>query len=87
MWDFPIQTDKTFEHNHLDLTFIDKKRKKCLLLNPPCPPDIHTERKEEKCSSYSELQYEIARIWKTRKVEAIPVVIGALQTVKKHFKK
>ena len=55
LWDFPIQTDKTFEHNHLDLTFIDKKRKKCLLLNPPCPLDIYDERKEEKCLSYIEL--------------------------------
>ena len=44
-------------------------------------------REEEKCTNYSELKYEIAKIWKMRKVEVIPVVIGALGTVTKHFEK
>ena len=33
------------------------------------------------------MKYEIAKIWKMRKVEVIPVVIGALGTVTKHFEK
>ena len=45
-------------------------------------------REEEKCTNYSELKYEIAKIWKMGKVEGIPVVvIGALGTVTKHFEK
>ena len=35
----------------------------------------------------SELKYEIAKIWKMRKVKVIPVVVEALGTVKKHFEK
>ena len=44
-------------------------------------------KKKKKCLSYSELKYEIAIISKMRKVEVIPVVIGALGTVIKHFEK
>ena len=46
-----------------------------------CPFDTRIERKEEeKCINYRELEYEMARIWKMRKI-AIPAVIGALGTV------
>ena len=70
LWDFPIQNDKTLKHNQPDLTVIDKKSKKCLLIDPTYPFDTCTERKqEEKFTNYSELKYEIARIWKMRKVE------------------
>ena len=72
---FPTQTDKTLEHNQPDITVIDEKSRKCLLIDPPCPFDIHTERKEEKCTNYSE------------KVEVLEVVIGALEAVTKHFDK
>ena len=88
LWDFPIQTDKTLEHNRPDITVIDKKSKKCILIDPAYPFDTHIEKKEEeKCTNCSELKHEIAEIWKMRKVEDIPVVIGALGTVTKHFEK
>ena len=52
------------------------------------PIDTGIEKKEEeKCTNYSELKFEIAKIWKTRKVQVIPVVIGTLRTVTKHFEK
>ena len=50
-------------------------------------PIWHSQWKEEKCTNYTELKYEIAKIWKMRKVEVIPVVIGALGTGTKHFEK
>ena len=88
LWDFPIKTDKTLEHNRPDITVIDKKSKKSILIDPACPFDTRIEKKEEeKCTNYSELKHEIAKIWKMRKVEVIPVVIGALGTVTKHFEK
>ena len=88
LWDFPIKTDKTLEHNRPDITVIDKKSKKCLLIDRACSFDTRIQKKEEeKCTNYSELKYEIAKIWKMRKVEVIPVVIGALGTVTKHFEK
>ena len=88
LWDFPKQADKTLEHNQPDITVIDNKSKKCLLIDLACPLDTRIEKKEkEKCTNCSELKYEIAKIWKMRKVEVIPVVIGALGTVTKHFEK
>ena len=32
-WDFPVWTDKTFEHNRPDITLIDKKSKTFLLID------------------------------------------------------
>ena len=75
LWDFPKPTEKTLEHNQPDITVTDKKSKKCTLIDPANPLDTSTEKKEEiKCTNHSELMYEIAKIWKMRKVE----VIGAL---------
>ena len=77
LWDFPIQTDKTPEHNRPDITVIAKKSKKCLLIDLACPFDTRIEKKEEeKCSNYCDLNYEIARMWRMKDVEVISVVIA-----------
>ena len=34
LWNFPIQTDKSLEHNRPDITVIDRKSKKCILIDP-----------------------------------------------------
>ena len=86
--DFPIQTGKALEHNIPDTTVIEKKTKKCLLIDPACTFDTRIEKKEEeKCSNYCDLKYEIARMWQMKDVQFIPVVIGALGTVTKQFEK
>ena len=86
--DFPIQIHKTLEHNRLDITGIDKKSKKCLQIDFSCPFDTRIERKkEEKCTNYSDLKYEIAMIWKMIQVEFVLVVIKALGIVIKYFEK
>ena len=60
-----MQIDKTLEHNRPDITFIDKKSKKCLLIDPACSFDTRIQKKEEeKCTNYSELKYEIAKYGK-----------------------
>ena len=88
LWDFPIQTYKTLEQNRSDVTVIEKKTKKCLLIDPACPFDTRIEKKEEeKCNNYCDFKYEIVRMWRMKDVEVIPVVIGALRTVTKQFKK
>ena len=86
--DFCIQIDKTLGHNWADITVIDKKSKECPLIDPACPFDSCIERKEEeKGTDYTDLKYKIAKIWKMRKIEFIPVVIRALRIVTKHFEK
>lgn len=88
LWDFPIQTDKTLDHNRPDITVVEKRNKKCFLIDPSCPFDTRIEKKEEeKFTNYCNLKYEIARIWKLKEVEVIPVVIGALGSVTKSFDK
>ena len=78
----------TLEHNRPDITVIEKNTKKCLLIDPACPFDTRIEKKEEKkCSNYCDLKYEIARMWRMKDVEVIPVVIGTLGTVTKQFEK
>ena len=47
LWHFPLQTDKTLEHNRPDTTAIDKKNRKCILVDPACPFDTRIEKKEE----------------------------------------
>ena len=57
---FPIQIDKTLEHKRPDITVIDKKNRKCILIGPACPFDTHIEKKEEeKCTNDSELRYSM----------------------------
>ena len=57
---FPIQTEKTIEHNRPGITVLDSKINKCLLIDTECPFDTRTEKKEEeKCPNYSEFKYEI----------------------------
>ena len=60
LWDFPIQTDKTLEHNRSNITVIGKISKKCLLIDSTCPFNVHMEAKEEeKCRKYSELRSKL----------------------------
>ena len=88
LWDFLIQTDKTLEHNKPDITVIEKKINKCLLIDSECPFDTRIEKKEqEKCNNYCDFKYEIARMLRMKDVEVIPVVIGTLATVTKQFDK
>ena len=88
LWVCPMQTEETLEYNRPDITVIEKKSKKCILIYPARPFDTRIEtNEEEKCTNYSELKYEIAKIWKIRQIEVISVLIGALGTVTKHFKK
>ena len=66
IWNFLIQTDKILkilEHSRPNITVINKKGKKCLLIDPTCPSDTHIKRKEEgKCTKYSKLKYEIEKM-------------------------
>ena len=43
------------------------------------------EKEKEKIDMYRPLRDEIARLWSMRKVDIIPVVVGALGAVSKQF--
>ena len=46
-WDFPLQTEKTLEHNQSDIPLIDKKSNKSLLTDPTFPFETTTENTDE----------------------------------------
>ena len=67
---------------------IDKKERVCLIVDIAVPADRRVEEKEqEKLEKYQDLRREIGRMWEMRKVQAAPVVIGALGSFSKGFDK
>ena len=39
------------------------------------------QRNKKKIEKYQELRWEVASLWKMKKVEVIPMVVGALGTI------
>ena len=68
-----------------DLILVDKKEHKAIIIDVGVPVDVNVEEKE--IEQYQELKREIERLWKLKKVEVVPVVIGALGCVTKGFEK
>lgn len=88
LWDMKIQTDKVLAHNRPDIVVFEKGKRSCRLIDVACPFDTRVVEKErEKLENYNDLKFEIRRIWNCSEVQVIPIVIGALGTVAKSFKK
>jgi len=81
--DMPIHTDRTIAANRPDIVLKNKKDQTCLLIDMTVPLDANTSVKTtEKLNKYKDLEIEIERIWGL-KTTTVPVVIGALGTIKK----
>ena len=78
---------KSRQEDHADIVFIDKKERGVVIIDVAIPGDDRVKDKElEKVEKYQLLKDEIAKVWRMRKVIAIPVVIGALGAVSVNFK-
>ena len=65
-----------------------KKERACIIVDIAVPADGRVEEKEkEKVEKYQDLKREIGRLWRMRKVQIEPVVIGALGRVTEGFDK
>ena len=87
-WDFRIQTDHHLDHNRSDIVVLEKKWRRCFIVDVPCPyfDTRVAEKEKEKIQHVSGLKSGRA-IWNCRSVIAvIPIVIGALGTVSKHLR-
>ena len=59
---------------------------KGLIIDIAVSADVRVEEKErEKEEKYQDLKREIGRLWNLKKVEVVPVVIGALGSVTREF--
>ena len=77
----PIHTDRTIAANRPDTELKNKRDKTCLLIDMTIPLDTNTSVKTtEKLTK--DLEIEVERMWGLR-TTTVPVVIGALGTVKK----
>ena len=83
MWDMRFNTNRTKTANRPDIIVKDSVNSTCKLIDMTVPSDRNIALKEtEKKSKYKDLELEIQRMWQM-KTEVIPVVVGALDTVKK----
>ena len=88
LWDFPIQTDHRLEHNKPDIVLVKKSEKECCIIEVACPFDTRIKAKEmEKIERYQDLKREVKKLWKLKKVNVIPIIIGALGTIGKNLEK
>ena len=86
LWNSPIITDRHVPCNKPD-TVIQKKSDRCKIIDVAIPSDYNIQKKAtEKMSKYVDLQIECQRIW-NKKVEVIPVIIGATGIADKNIKK
>ena len=86
IWDINIQCDNVMEARRLDLILVDKKAKSCVIINVAVPGDCRIRGKEiEKVEKYQNLKRELKRLCSLKKVEIVPVVVGALECISKGF--
>ena len=88
LWDINIQCDNIIEARRPDIVLVDKNNRICTIIDIAVPADVRVAEKErEKIGKYQDLKREVTRLWNMRKVQVIPVVIGALGSVSKEFEK
>ena len=79
----PIQRDRVIEANRPDVVIKNKQEKSRLLIDVSIPTEKSTSVKvTEKLSKYKDLEIKVERMW-GMKATTIPVVIGALELIKK----
>ena len=78
-----VQKDRHISANRPDIIIKENVNSTCKLIDTTVPCDKNVSSKEiEKKSKYKDLEIEIKRMWKV-KTEVIPIVMGALGTIKK----
>jgi len=77
-YDRTIITDKSISHNRPDIVWINKTAKITYLIDISVPNTNNLQQKySEKLQKYTELSFEIKKMWKMSKVYIVPLIISA----------
>ena len=91
-----IWCDNIVEVRRPNLILVDKKPKSCVIIDVAIPDDIEKyqfeererereRQKERETERETETETELKRLWSLKKVEVVPVVVGALGSISKGF--
>ncbi|XP_054157466.1 uncharacterized protein LOC128955815 [Oppia nitens] len=85
-WDKEIRTDKTVAHNRPDIVLVDKHQDKAYIIDIAVPlthklQDTHSEKRRK----YTDLAYEINKMWRIKKVEIIPIILSSMAVIPKNL--
>jgi hypothetical protein len=87
LWNQQVQTDRTCPNTKPDIIIRDNEKGTYLLIDIAISGNRNVVKKEaEKILKYKDLTIEIQRMWKV-KTSVIPVIIGAIGTISKSFRK
>jgi len=82
-----VQTDRTLTTNKPDIIIRDNEKGTCMLIDVVISGDRNVIKKEaDKILKYKDLTTEIQRMWNV-KTKVIPLIIGAIGTISKSFRK
>ena len=86
IWDMNVQCDNVIVEWRPAIVIVNKMEKTEIIIDVAIPRDKRTISKEnEKIEKYQNLKREILRLWNIKKIDVIPVVLGALGRVTENF--
>jgi hypothetical protein len=87
LWNQQVQTGRTVPNNKPHTIIRNNEKGTCMLIDAEISGDRNVIRKEaKKILKYKDLTIEIQCMWNV-KTKVIPVIIGAIGTISKSFRK
>ena len=79
LWDVNVQCDNVIEARRPDIILIDKKERRRIIIDIAVPADVRVGGKRKGENG------KVPRLWKLKIVEVVPVVMGALGSVREEL--
>ena len=87
IWDMNIQCDNIIVERRPDIVIVNKMGKTAIIIDVAIPGDKGIMTRKRRRLKSIRASKEIQRLWKLKKIDVIPVVLGALGSVTKNFEK
>ena len=83
-----IQCENVIVEMKPDIVIVNKMEKTAIIIDAAIPGDKRViDKEKEKIEKYQNLKREIQRLSNLKKIDLVPVVLGALRSVTKNFDK